>query len=162
MAATRNRAHDAKARARQARAAVLANRRAQDERIEDAAAVALLAIEDRAAAQAEAEHQERTLAAALRKLSLEGVIVRETMTMTGLSEKYVTRLLRMQLNAATDSDTGDSDTGDGDTGDSDTGDSDPGDSDTDDTEDRDDDEALLESASAARMDVGVEGDLAAG
>jgi hypothetical protein len=146
MAATRNRAHDAKARARQARAAVLANRQAQDERIEDAAAVALLAIEDRAAAQAEAEHQERTLAAALQKLSLEGVIVRDTMTMTGLSEKYVTRLLRMQLNAATDSD-------------SDTDDTD----DTDDTEYRDDNnQALLESASAARVDVGVEADLAAG
>jgi len=138
MAATRNRAHDAKARARQARAAVLANRQAQDERIEDAAAAALLAIEDRAAAQAEVEHQERTLAAALQKLSLEGVIVRDTMVMTGLSEKYVTRLLRMQLDAATDSDTADSEDSDGDA------------------------EVLLEAATAVRVEVGVGADRAAG
>jgi hypothetical protein len=86
-----NRAHDAKARAREARAVMLAERQAQDERIEHAMASALLAIEDRDAAQAEVERQERTLAAALQKLNLESVTVRDTMTMTGLSEKYVTR-----------------------------------------------------------------------
>jgi len=104
MASRTNRAHDAKARAREARAAMLADRQAQDERIEDAMATALLAIEDRAAALGQVEQQERTLAAALQKLSLEGVTVRDTMTMTGLSEKYVTRLLRVQLDAATDAD----------------------------------------------------------
>jgi hypothetical protein len=83
-----SRAHDAKARAR---AVMLAERQAQDERIEDAMASALLAIEDRDAAQAEVERQERTLAAALQKLNLESVTVRDTMSMTGLSEKYVTR-----------------------------------------------------------------------
>ena len=67
-------------------------------------ATALLAVEDRAAAQAQVEQQERTLAAGLQKLSLEGVTVRDTMTMTGLGEKYVTRLLRMQLDGATDTD----------------------------------------------------------
>jgi hypothetical protein len=99
-----NRAYDAKARAREARAVMLAKRHAQDERIEDAMATALLAIEDRDAAQAEVEHQERTLAAGLQKLNLESVTVRDTMRMTGLSEKYVTRLLRLQLDATTDSD----------------------------------------------------------
>jgi hypothetical protein len=99
-----NRAHDAKARAREARAVMLAERQAQDERIEHAMASALLAIEDRDAAQAEVERQERTLAAALQKLNLESVTVRDTMTMTGLSEKYVTRLLRVQLEATADSD----------------------------------------------------------
>jgi hypothetical protein len=99
-----NRAYDAKARAREARAVMLAKRQAQDERIEDATASALLAIEDRDAAQAEVEQQERTLAAALQKLNQESVTVRDTMTMTGLSEKYVTRLLRLQLDATTDRD----------------------------------------------------------
>jgi hypothetical protein len=99
-----NRAYDAKARAREARAVMLAERQAQDERIEDAMALALLAIEDRNAPQAEVEHQERTLAAALQKLNQESVTVRDTMTMTGLSEKYVTRLLRVQLDATNDSD----------------------------------------------------------
>jgi hypothetical protein len=99
-----NRAYDAKARAREARAVMLAERQAQDERIEDAMALALLAIEDRNAAQAEVEHQEPTLAAALQKLNQESVTVRDTMTMTGLSEKYVTRLLRVQLDATNDSD----------------------------------------------------------
>jgi len=49
------------------------------------------------AAQALAEQQERTLAAALQRLSGESVVVRDIMTMTGLGEKYVTRLLRLNL-----------------------------------------------------------------
>jgi hypothetical protein len=76
-------------------------------RIEVAVAAALLAIEDRAAAQAEAEQQERNLAAALQRLGLESVTIRDTMTMTGLSEKYVTWLLRVQIDATTDDDTDD-------------------------------------------------------
>ena len=55
MGSRTNRAHDARARAREARAVMLAERHAQDERIEGAVAAALLAIEDRAAALAEAE-----------------------------------------------------------------------------------------------------------
>ena len=43
--------------------ALLAERNAQDERIEDAVAQALLAWEDKAAAKAEADQQERMLAA---------------------------------------------------------------------------------------------------
>jgi hypothetical protein len=97
MGGRTNRAHDAKARAREARSAMLADRQAQDERIEDGMAAALLAIEDRTAAQAQVEREERTLAAALQRLSLESVAIRDIMTMTGLGEKYVTRLLRMNL-----------------------------------------------------------------
>ena len=52
MGSRTNRAHDARARAREARAEMLADRQAQDERIEDAVAAALLAIEDKAAALA--------------------------------------------------------------------------------------------------------------
>jgi len=107
MASRTNRAHDARARAREARAVMLAERQAQDERIEDAMAAALLAIEDRAAAIAQVEQQERSLAAAVQRLSLESVPVRDIMTMTGLGEKYVTRLLRMQPAAAADTDTAD-------------------------------------------------------
>jgi hypothetical protein len=82
---------------------MLADRQAQDDRIEDAMAAALLASEDRAAAQAQVEQEERVLAAALQRLSQESVAVRDIMTMTGLGEKYVTRLLRLQLVAATGS-----------------------------------------------------------
>lgn len=84
MASRTNRAYDARARAREARAVMLAERQAQDERIEDAMAAALLAVEDRAAAIAQVEQQERTLAAAVQRLSLESVPVRDIMTMTGL------------------------------------------------------------------------------
>ena len=85
MGSRTNRAHDAKARAREARAVMLADRQAQDERIEDAVAAALLAIEDKAAALAEADQQERALAAALQRLGRERVGVGDIVTMTGLS-----------------------------------------------------------------------------
>jgi hypothetical protein len=104
MGSRTNRAHDAKARAREARAAMLADRQAQDERIENAMTAALLAMDDRAAAQVQVEREERTLAAALQRLSLESVSVRDIMTMTGLGEKYVTRLLRMNLDADAEAD----------------------------------------------------------
>ena len=102
MGSRTNRAHDAKARAREARTVMLAERQAQDQRIEDAVAAALLAIEDKAAALAQAEQQERTLAAALQRLGRESVGVRAIVTMTGLTETHVTRLLRIKLNAQPD------------------------------------------------------------
>ena len=102
MGSRTNRAHDAKARAREARAVMLAERQAQDERIEDAVAAALLAIEDKAAALAQADQQERTLAAALQRLGRESVGVRDIVTMTGLTETHVTRLLRTKLDAQPD------------------------------------------------------------
>lgn len=99
MGSRTNRAHDARARAREARAGMLAERQAQDERIEEAGAAALLAIDDRAAAQAQVELQDRVLAGALQRLSVEGVSVRDIMSMTGLGEKTVNRLLRMKPDA---------------------------------------------------------------
>ena len=99
MGSRTSRAHDAKARARRARADLMLERQAQDERIEDAMAAVLLAIEDRTAALAEAEQEERTLASALQRLSQESVNARDIVTMTGLTENYVTRLLRMRLEA---------------------------------------------------------------
>jgi hypothetical protein len=76
---------------------MLHEREAQDARIEDAMAAALLAIEDKAAALAHAEQEERTLASALQRLSQESVTARDIVTMTGQIENYVTRLLRMKL-----------------------------------------------------------------
>ena len=99
MGSRTNRAHDAKARAREARAVMLADRQAQDERIEDAVAAALLAIEDKAAALAEADQQERALATAVQRLGRERVGVGDIVTMTGLTETHVTRLLRTKFDA---------------------------------------------------------------
>lgn len=92
-----NRAHEARARAREARSVMLTERHAQDERIEGAVAAALLAVEDGEAALALAEEHERTLAAALQRLSRESVGVRAMVAMTGLAEARVTRLLRVKL-----------------------------------------------------------------
>ena len=97
MAGRTNRAHDARARARVARAVMLQERQEQDARIEEAVAAALLAMEDRADALARAEQEERNLALALQRLGPEGVTVRDIMTMTGLSETKVNRLVRMRV-----------------------------------------------------------------
>ena len=97
MAGRTNRAHDARARARVARAVMLQERQEQDARIEEAVAAALLAMEDRADALAQAEQEERNLALALQRLGPEGVTVRDIVTMTGLSENKVNRLVRMRV-----------------------------------------------------------------
>ena len=104
MGSRTNRAHDARARAREARAMMLQERHAQDERIDDAMAAALLAIEDREAALTQAEQEEGSLASALQRLSQERVQTRDIATMTGLTENYVTRLLRMKLEAVGEAD----------------------------------------------------------
>jgi type II secretory pathway predicted ATPase ExeA len=87
-------AQEAKARARTARLKLLVERTAQDERIEDAAAVALLAWQDRSAAQAQVEKAERAVAAALVLLGREKVLVREMAALTGIGESACARLLR--------------------------------------------------------------------
>ncbi len=53
----------------------------------------------RGAALAQVEHEERTLASAVQWLGRERVNARDMATMTGLSEAYVTRLLKMKLEA---------------------------------------------------------------
>jgi len=87
-------AQEAKARARTARLKLLVERTAQDERIEDAAAAALLAWQDRTAAQAQVEKAERAVAAALVLLGREKVLVREMAALTGIGESACARLLR--------------------------------------------------------------------
>ncbi len=100
MGRTAIKAQEAKARARTARLKLLVERTAQDERIEDAAAAALLAWQDRTAAQAHVEQAERTAAAALVQLSREKVLVREMAALTGIGESACARLLRLPVIAA--------------------------------------------------------------
>ena len=49
--------------------------------------------------QAQVERQGRTLAAALQRVSLESVSAGDFVALTGLTEHYVTRLLRMKVDA---------------------------------------------------------------
>ncbi len=97
MGRTAIKAQEAKARARQARLKLLVERTAQDERIEDAAAMALLAWQDRTAAQAQVEKAERAAAAALVLLGREKVLVREMAALTGIRESACARLLRLPV-----------------------------------------------------------------
>ena len=97
MGRTATKAQEARARARAARLALLVERNAQDERIEEAVAAALLAWEDRAAAQAQVEQAERDAAAALRRLGREKVLVRDMATLTGIAEPVCARLLKLRV-----------------------------------------------------------------
>ena len=100
MGRTAIKAQEAKARARTARLKLLVERTAQDERIEDAAAAALLAWQDRTAAQALVERAERAAAAALALLGREKVLVREMAALTGIGQAACARLLRMPAEPA--------------------------------------------------------------
>ncbi len=94
MSRTGTKEQDARARARQARLTLLADRNAQDERIE-AVAAALLAWEDRTAAAGKVEDAERDTAAGLALLSREKVPVRDMATLTGIGQSVCIRLLKM-------------------------------------------------------------------
>ncbi len=102
MGRTATRAQEAKSRAREARLALLAERNAQDERIEDAVAAVLLAWEDRAAGLAQVEQAERDAAAALGRLGREKVPVRDMATLTGVGETVCARLLKLPLESRSD------------------------------------------------------------
>ena len=97
MGRTATKAQEAKARARAARVALLVERNAQDERIEEAVAAALLAWAGAAAAAAQVEQAERDAAAALRRLGREKVLVRDMATLTGIGEPVCARLLRLPV-----------------------------------------------------------------
>ena len=97
MGRTATKAQEAKARARQARLALLVERNARDERIEDAAASVLLAWDDRAAAQASVEKAERVAAAALVLLGREKVPVRDMAALTGQVVRYSWATVAMSL-----------------------------------------------------------------
>jgi hypothetical protein len=93
MGRTATRAQDARARAREARWAVLERRKEQDARIEEATVAVLLALEDRSAAQ-------RAITAALQQLADEKLRVQDIAVLTGLSEGECSRLLRSPANGA--------------------------------------------------------------
>jgi hypothetical protein len=98
MGRTATRTQDARARAREARWAFLEERNAQDARIEEVTVAALLALEDRSAAQAMFDVAERAIAAALQQLAGEKLKVQNIAAFTGLSEGECSRLLRMRAN----------------------------------------------------------------
>jgi len=91
---TGNRAQAARLRAREARLAMMVERNAQDQRIEDAVAAVLLAWEGRAAAAAQVEQAEDDVTTGLVSLSKEKVPVRDMAAMTGIEEAVCVRLLR--------------------------------------------------------------------
>jgi len=94
MSRTGTKEQDPRARAREARLTLLAERNAQDQRIEAAVAAALLAWEARAVAAAQVEDAERDVAAGLVSLSREKVSVRDMAAMTGIGEAVCIRLLK--------------------------------------------------------------------
>ncbi len=97
MSWTGTRAQDARARARAARLALLAERNAQGERIEDGVAAVLLAWQERSAAQAQVEKAEGAAGAGLRVLGREKVLVRDMAALTGLEPLVCQRLLRLPV-----------------------------------------------------------------
>lgn len=104
MGRAASREQEAKARARAARLALLVERNAQDERIEEAVAAALMAWEGRAAGQAQVERAERDAAAALRRLGREKVLLRDMATLTGIAEPVCARLLKLRGDIEGDAD----------------------------------------------------------
>jgi len=82
MSRTATKEQDARARAREARLLLLADRNAQDERIEAAVAAALLAWQERSAARAQVEKAERAAGAGLRVLGREKFLVRDMAALT--------------------------------------------------------------------------------
>ncbi len=113
MGRTATRAQEARARARQARLALLVERNAQDERIEDAVAAVLLGWQDREAAQAEVDRAERAVAASLVLLSREKVPVRDMAALTGIEEPVCARLLKLPVQSQPSAPNGAQDSGPG-------------------------------------------------
>jgi len=89
---------------REARLLLLAERQAQDERIEEATVRTVLAWEDAVAGQARLDAAERRVGDALAALGREKVPVAQMVTLTGIGRPQCARLLRLavdQANAAT-------------------------------------------------------------
>lgn len=109
MGRNATKSQQAKARARQARLGLLAERDAQDQRIEDAAARALLAWEDVGAARQKLQETERAAADALAELGREKVPVKDMAALTGIGAVQCQRLLRLAVRAAASNDLGSGD-----------------------------------------------------
>ncbi len=97
MGRTATKEQEARVRARAARVALLVERNAQDERIEEAVAAVLLAWAERTAAAGQLEQAERAAVAALRRLGQERVPVRDMAALTGIGQSVCARLLRLPV-----------------------------------------------------------------
>lgn len=95
MGQNATRAQQAKARVREARLALLVERQAQDERIEDATVATVLAWEDLAGARSAVERAELLVGRALAKLGREKVPVRDMVALTGIDKVECARLLKV-------------------------------------------------------------------
>lgn len=95
MGRNATRAQQAKARVREARLVLLADRQAQDERIEAATVRTVLAWEDLTTAQARLDAAERRVGDALAELGKEKVPVAQMVTLTGIGKAQCARLLRL-------------------------------------------------------------------
>jgi len=94
MGRNATRAQQAKARVREARLLLLAERQAQDQRIEEATVRTVLAWEDAVAAQTRLDAAERRVGDALAALGREKVPVAQMVTLTGIGKPQCARLLR--------------------------------------------------------------------
>jgi len=94
MGRNATRAQQAKARVREARLVLLAERQAQDERIVEATVRTVLAWEDVMAARARLDTAERRVGDALAALGREKVPVAQMVTLTGIGKPQCARLLR--------------------------------------------------------------------
>jgi len=100
MGRNATRAQQAKARVREARLVLLAERQAQDERIVEATVRTVLAWEDVVAAQARLDAAERLVGDALAALGREKVPVAQMVTLTGIGRPQCARLLRLAITQA--------------------------------------------------------------
>ncbi len=100
MGRNATRAQQAKARVREARLLLLAERQAQDERIEEATVRTVLAWADVVAAQARLDASERQVGDALAALGREKVPVAQMVTLTGIGKPQCARLLRLAIKQA--------------------------------------------------------------
>ncbi len=100
MGRNATRAQQAKARVREARLELLAERQAQDERIVEATVRTVLAWEDVMAARARLDAAERRVGDALAALAREKVPVAQMVTLTGISRPQCARLLRLAITQA--------------------------------------------------------------
>ncbi len=116
MGRNATRAQQAKARVREARLVLLAERQAQDERIEEATVRTVLAWEDVVAAQARLDAAERRVGDALAALGREKVPVAQIVTLTGIGKPQCARLLRLTAAEADEAPAGSEPPVDGDVG----------------------------------------------
>ncbi len=100
MGRNATRAQQAKARVREARLVLLAQRQAQDERIVEATVRTVLVWEDVMAARARLDTAERRVGDALAALGREKVPVAQMVTLTGIGRPQCARLLRLAITQA--------------------------------------------------------------